>query len=391
MRICDITLTCSIVAFFAIAVAPVSAQSQNIEPETKAFDFKFAPLWNAISKFPPRSHGESAVPVPSASYSMIWQPEWQDEIGITAEQTEALMAIYAQALAESKQQTEQFKRLPSEERDEHIKSWGGKPSPWRQQFENEFRKQIESVLTPRQLQTLKEFSFPRYAVGLIYDADVRRQIGLSTGQTERFREVAKERTALIQEEYLGHADKVWELLSSEQQALLPELVRNLGTCAEIFPLLLHLGFYYELVSHNYPLLAEAPVRKRLELGAEQELALLDLMAETADSSQKKTSDEGQVDRDEERERLNAILTPEQLALLEKIDFRRKVVVALRCPEKRVSISFSDQQTTELQRLDKESHEALYRIDREMLEKALEVPTQPQREQLREEMQRRIGA
>jgi hypothetical protein len=88
--------------------------------------------------------------------------------------------------------------------------------------------------------------------------------------------------------------------------------------------------------------------------------------------------------------VEAILTPQQLATLNEINFRRQVVLALGYPEKRDSLGMTDQQKTGLQRLDKENHEQLYRIDREMLGKALEILTPSQRDQLRAEIDRRIG-
>ena len=92
--------------------------------------------------------------------------------------------------------------------------------------------------------------------------------------------------------------------------------------------------------------------------------------------------------DDDQKRVDAILTPEQLTLLNEINFRRQVMLALGYPEKRESIGMTDQQQADLQRLDKESSEQQYRIDREMLGKVLEIITPPQREQLIAEMDRR---
>jgi len=91
---------------------------------------------------------------------------------------------------------------------------------------------------------------------------------------------------------------------------------------------------------------------------------------------------------DEKNRVEAILTPQQLTTLVEINFRRQVVLALGYPEKRDSIGMTDQQKTDLQQLDKESSEQQYRIDREMLDKVLEIITPPQREQLIAEIDRR---
>ena len=91
---------------------------------------------------------------------------------------------------------------------------------------------------------------------------------------------------------------------------------------------------------------------------------------------------------DDKKRVEAILTPQQLTTLNEINFRRQVVLALGYPEKRKTIGMTDQQTADLQRLDKETNEQQYRIDQEMLGQALKILTPRQREQLREEIDRR---
>ena len=97
------------------------------------------------------------------AYAEIWQPQWQEELGLTAEQKKKLLAINAKAVAEAKDHAERFKKLPQEEQQAQVKAWAGKSAPWRQQLDNEVCGQIEAVLTPQQLQTLKDYSFPAYA------------------------------------------------------------------------------------------------------------------------------------------------------------------------------------------------------------------------------------
>ena len=105
---------------------------------------------------------------------MIWQPQWQEEIGISAEQKETLLAVNAKAVAEARDHSAEFKKLSPEQQQAEVKSWAGKPAPWRQHLDNKIRTQIEAVLTPQQLLALTDFSFPRCAVGLLYDATTMR-------------------------------------------------------------------------------------------------------------------------------------------------------------------------------------------------------------------------
>lgn len=350
----------------------------------------FAPLWIAVPKYPP-DFGESRAVVPSASYAMIWQMEWQNELGLSAEQKQALLAVRDKASADIERHTEYFKSLPPEEREAEVESWGGKPSPWRQQLDDEIRSQIEPVLTPLQLQTLKDFSFPIHAVGLLYDAEVRHEIDFGPDQENRFRHVVKERLARFQEEYLQQAVEIWALLNPQQQADLSDVVKRQGPTSAALAVAYHLGFDIDALGLSYPLLAELPVRERLGLSVEQDRQLQAVMADVAVRSRRILQEESNLDsKPEDRQRIEAILTPQQLTSLKEIDFRRKVVLALGYPDKREAIGITDEQTTELRRLDARTQEQLYRIDREMLEKVLEILTLHQRNQLSTEIDRRIG-
>jgi Spy/CpxP family protein refolding chaperone len=88
--------------------------------------------------------------------------------------------------------------------------------------------------------------------------------------------------------------------------------------------------------------------------------------------------------------VEAILTPQQLATLNEINFRRQVVLAVGYPEKQKSIGMTDPQKAEIERIYKETHERLSPVDREMLGKVLEILTPAQREQLGAEIDRRMG-
>jgi hypothetical protein len=134
------------------------------------------------------------------------------------------------------------------------------------------------------------------------------------------------------------------------------------------------GFEMGAMGLSYPMVAEAPVRERLGPTAEQDKQLQTVLADAAAKSRKIPQVASNPGREvDDRERLEAILTPHQLTILKEISFRRQVVLALGYPKKRETIGMTDQQTSDLQRLDTETHEQLYRIDREMLGKALETP------------------
>ena len=217
----------------------------------------------------------------------IWQPQWQEELGLSAEQKKKLLAINAKAVAEAKDHAEQFKKLSPEEQKAQVKAWAGKSAPWRQQLDNEVCSQIEAVLTPQQLQTLKDFSFPVHAIGLLYDAKIRQEIGFShrTGRSD-FVALPRRDWRGFKRSTMERAEKLWDMLTPQQQAALPEVVKRQGPTSAVLSIAWDLGFDLDNFVPGYPMLAEAPVRKRLGLSAEQEKQLHAVMADSAARKEK---------------------------------------------------------------------------------------------------------
>ncbi|MCX7425562.1 MAG: hypothetical protein NTW96_08065 [Planctomycetia bacterium] len=318
--------------------------------------------------------------IPSAAYSMIWGPRWQEEIGLSAEQKEKLLAINVKAVAEAKDRAEQFKRLSPEEQKAQVEAWAGKTAPWRQQLDNEICSRIEATLTAQQLQTLNDFSFPLYAVGLLYDANVRQEIGFNGEQEDGLRRIAQERLSRFQEVYMERAEKLWAMLTPQQQAALPEVVKRQGPTSAVLSIAWDLGFDLDHLVPAYPMLAEAPARERLGLSAEQQQHLRAVMEGLAAGKEKtrqqQLSKETQPSESapdweaDAKKQVEAILNPRQLTTLNEINFRRQAALALGYPEKRKTLGVTAQQAADFQRLDEETHGRLYRIDREMLGQAL---------------------
>jgi Spy/CpxP family protein refolding chaperone len=360
---------------------------------------RFAPMWMSVPKFAPASNAQTALPAPAPAYAEIWQPQWQEELGLTAEQKTKLLAINAKAVAEAKDHAERFKKLSQEEQQTQVKAWAGKSAPWRQQLDNEVCGQIAAVLTPQQLQTLKDYSFPAHAIGLLYDAKIRQEIGFGPEQEDRLRRLAKERLARSQEVSMERAEQQWDILTPQQQAALPEVVKHQGPTSAVLSIAWDLGFDLDNIVPGYPMLGESPVRKRLGLSAEQEKQLHVVMADSAAKKEKarqerfsRTAQPSQSPPDSEadaKKQVEAILTPQQLTMLNEINFRRQVALALGYPEKRKTVGITAQQAADFQRLDKEAHEQLYRIDRKMLGQAMQILTPHQRQQLQEEVDRRM--
>ena len=189
---------------------------------------RFAPMWVPVRMSPSASNAAPSLPVPSAAYSMIWQHRWQEKLGLSDEQKESLLKINKKAVAKALYHAEEFKKLSPEERAAEVKKWAGKPSPWRQQFDNDVRSQIEFVLTPRQLRTLKDVSFSKRVMGLLYKVKIRQEIALSPQQEDRLRCIIRERLARFQKMNLNRAEKIWAELTPKQQSMLPEVVKRQG-------------------------------------------------------------------------------------------------------------------------------------------------------------------
>jgi hypothetical protein len=364
---------------------------------------RFAPMWMPVPKFEP-SNTEPALPVPSAAYAITWQPQWQEELGLSDEQKKELAAINAKAVAEAEEHAGQFKKLSPEEQQAEVNTWAGKSAPWRQQLDREICREIERVLTPQQLQTVKDFMFPRYVVGLLYDAKVRQEVGFTPEQEDRLRSLAKDRLAKFQEVWMEQAEKLWNMLTPQQQAALPEVVKHQGPTSAALSIAWDLGFELDNIAPGHPMLGEAPVRKRLGLSAEQEsqwhAITTDFSAGQAELRQEQAAAKTQASQRElevkesalhirATQQVEAVLTPEQLAAVKEIDFHRRAALALHYPEKRRTVGITPEQDAEMQRLEEQTHERLYDIDCEMLDRALEIPTPRQQEQLREEIDRLI--
>jgi len=349
----------------------------------------FAPLWIAVPRFPRPFNAGIDTPAPCAAYAPVWEPAWQEDLGLSDAQKRSLEAIRAQAGSEVERQSEQFQKLSPAEQKAMAQRWAGKPAPWRQRLDKDVCRQIEAVLTPQQAQTIREFAFPAYAVGLLYDEQTRRAIGFAAEQEDRFRRIAFERLARFQEMSMERAEKLWEMLTPEQKAALPEVVRRQGPTSAVLSIAWELGFDLDRWVPGHPMLSAAPVRRRLGLRPEQERSL-DSLAAVFAARKAKEPQEQSLDREAlAKKQVETILTPPQLTMLEAIDFRRKVALALGYPEKREEVGITPEQAARFERLDDEIHERRYRIDREMLGRALETLEPGQREQLRNEIDRRV--
>ena len=342
----------------------------------------FAPLWIPVPRF---FQGDAEMPVPTPAYATIWQPEWQSALELTAEQTQKLQTLYDQAMADARRRAEEFRQLSPKEQQARIQAMAGKPAP-----ADEVRQQIENVLTPQQARALKDYSFPEYAVGLLYDARLRQEIGFDPRQEDRLRYVIRERLTQFQRQYLTRAEQIWKILSPSQQSQAADLVKQQGPTSAAISIAAEVGFDFDAMGFCYPMLTEAAVRDRLGLNAEQQAQLNAIIADsvTRRMAQLPAGPEPGAEK-AEIEKVKTLLTAEQMSTLDELDLRRKLVLALGYPEKRQSLGITAEQEAARQRIEKATHKQLYRIDREMLSRVMAEVTPSQREKLRREVDHRV--
>jgi hypothetical protein len=353
---------------------------------------RFAPMWITVPRFI-RDPGTKADPSPPvAVYAIIWQREWQEELGLSADQKKSLETTHAKTTAESKKLSREFQKLSPSERRAKIKAWAGKPSPERLALENGARRDIEAVLTPTQLKTVREYLFPEQVVSHLYNAKVRQEIGFLPEQESQFRGLVRERLARFQEMSLAQAEKLWAKLSAEQQVAFREIVKHQGPTSAALSVAWELGFDFSNAVPGYPMLAETPVRKRLGLSAEQEKQLEAISAEAV-SRQKAREDRtlnatpSESDQDsawegQAKQQVESILTKEQLTTLNSIDLRRQVMLAFGYAEKRKTAGTTEEQFEAYKQLLREAHKPMYDIDRTMLSRAVDTLTPAQKDHIR---------
>jgi Spy/CpxP family protein refolding chaperone len=139
-----------------------------------------------------------------------------------------------------------------------------------------------------------------------------------------------------------------------------------------------LGFDYDTMIASYPMLGMRPMRDRLDLTPDQQVALDQLREQTA---ARRRAAPGQPLDNNDGAAIEAILTPEQRAQLDEANFRRQILLALNYPEKRAEVGVTAEQLAAWQALADEARTRLHAVDQKMLADVLQIVTPKQREQL----------
>ncbi len=269
------------------------------------------------------------------------------------------------------------------------------------------RKQIEDVLTPEQLRTLKDLTFRTFALGsgVMFEPDVLGRLGAAANQQDKLRalepELQKEKDRRLRSMTREKIKKMLAVLTPVQQSQLREKQspdKNPDTDCSMYPYpglpgilpdsgaAEELGFSTEqrervrkiVTAHWMTLIALQQEEQKLPLENEKAFKAI---------GEKRRQEMAGL-----RKQIEAALTPRQWALCKEMAFENLAVLTLRRAahdaEVSLGMGLSEQQRTALRAIEAEYFDKPEQIYRELTDKALAAFTPAQREKLRAEVDRR---
>ena len=277
-----------------------------------------------------------------------------------------------------------------------------------QQWSNA-RKEIEDVLTPEQLRTLKALTFRTFAFGsgVMFEPEVLDKIGVPKEERDKLQtlegELQKEKGRQLRSVTREKIKKMLAVLTPEQQSQLrkeqsPD--KNPETDCSIYP-------YPQLPSH----MPDTGVADELGFSQEQRESVRKTVAEHwkslgafqqeeqglslgNDKAFKAIGERRRQEMADLRKKIEAVLTPEQWASCKEMAFQNLAIPALRLAVRNsqasgdAGIGLNEQQKTALREIDAEYFDKPERIYCELTDKALAAFTPAQQEELRAEVDRR---
>ena len=365
---------------------------------------------------------------PSPFYVNMKDSELVAKIGLTPEQRKQLDELaqknsseMLQAYREADEKLQKFLKelqsLPKETGEERAKrlwpDYVRGREKWRAQNKKDTRKKIEALLTPEQLQTVKDLAYPELAFSELQDAKTLQRIGTTAEQEEKLRDLHVETSRLHQQVVFDKAEQWPSIFSPEQQAKLREEAQRridkevaarragnrFGCSATGLAAVLLIGDENRIPSH--PELACALVRKRLKFSEDQERRLCDvvaklparemeLMKSALNKSATKQNDLSTAEYDklcnqllmenrkqlveENRKQIETILTPQQLSALNDFLLHKEMATALFGQDTLKTIGATEQHRAKLRQLFEEARKEEDRIWREASRRAVNLLT-----------------
>ena len=198
------------------------------QPGSLALVFILGTAATALAQVPRNPQADRPGPSASTSVKFLDIPGLsplgmegvQREIGLTLEQKQQLKAVSESLVASFQRLDSSFRELAPEEQQKQRKEMGDQFS----QLARNAQRKAESILSPRQLQAVKNISFQLSAVGALSDPDLQEKLGFSPEQRRRLTAVYEQAGEKMQQLQRDTAAQVMQLLDEGQAA---ELKRQL--------------------------------------------------------------------------------------------------------------------------------------------------------------------
>ncbi|MGO9115971.1 MAG: M56 family metallopeptidase [Thermoguttaceae bacterium] len=361
----------------------------------------------------------------------LGEPAACKELALTAEQIQKLRAIHDKYNADASNLANAKSRLLQERMKEIVK-------------------QVEEILTPEQMQSLKEIVFRELTYSCLSDPKDLERLSLTQEQNGKLLSLRQEVDDWFQRNDQEMIDKALSVLTSQQQALFrEETLGPLGPDDQLIPLAVNVKgetkpiYVYSL--DPYPDFTQPSVRKELGLSATQEQQVRDILGSSANLAERlareleklppqerernlpllaSISSEVRSHRAESREerydfaekmiearkkqrarfaehpmmkasvelrkQFEAMLTPKQLALYRDMAVRRFAARARHDSLMLRMVGASEQQVADIKRVYDDHIAKGAQFVREAGQRLLKILTPPQQEALRAEFEKEIG-
>ena len=163
----------------------------------------------------------SAIGLPG--YPMLQMENVQKELGLTPEQKEKLKEIAKKAAESMKKEPRfdwaKFRDMKPEEQQKAQKEMADRYA----KRAEETKKQVEQILTPKQVEQLKDMEFRQRAASMLYMPQVLQQIELTDEQKQQMQKIREETQSKMAQLQRESQDKTLNVLTPEQTKKLKEL------------------------------------------------------------------------------------------------------------------------------------------------------------------------
>jgi hypothetical protein len=379
------------------------------------------------------------------AYSALVNPKTGKQIGLNGEQEKKLREIAAASLSEEQRLADEITKTAPGDMQARQAEFNRKLQELRLQV----GRQIEQILTPRQLADYKKLFFPMMSFAQLFNPEVQKAVELTPAQVEKVKQLPYEMTWQRERDLQETADQALKLLRPDQvEKLRAEIERrntasrgsatwdiadaNYWRAGNAVPTsAADIAVFSPAIESDadatklilYENLGVAEFRQNLGLSPDQERRLKQVAADALVAAKQsyeqlmgtqKTGDRQSNEpklpfqasgedmaqkvheyelaseklKKEFREKVEALLTPQQSAAVKENVLRTTAASLLSYTAFQVKIGMSDEQKMELAGIHRKLREKSQNDEKEMFKKALDILTPQQQQKMREELDRR---